>query len=124
MKLRIALAGLTIITAFGGSGLAAAQQGKDQPTSKAPADDDQDEPEQKPGKDWMTKEQVTEKLKAAGYSNVEGLGAYNNRYEGAGTKNGKEMEFDVDPKSGKVTFEQEAKDDEGADDAAPPAKKK
>ena len=42
-----------------------------------------------PGSDWMTKEQVMQKLR-----------------EGKGTKNGKIMEFHVDPHSGALTKEE------------------
>ena len=63
-----------------------------------------------PGPDWMTKEQVMEKLTAAGYSNITGLEADDGHWEGKGTKDGKIMEFHVDPHSGKLTKE-EADDD-------------
>jgi predicted aspartyl protease len=59
-----------------------------------------------PGSDWMTKEQVMQKLSAAGYSNVTGLEADDGHWEGKGTKNGKIMEFHVDPHSGALTKEE------------------
>lgn len=59
-----------------------------------------------PGSDWMTKQQVTEKLSAAGYSNITGLEADDGHWEGKGTKNGKVMEFHVDPHSGALTKEE------------------
>jgi hypothetical protein len=58
-----------------------------------------------PGSDWMTREKVTEKLTAAGYSNITGLEADDGHWEGKGTKNGKIMEFHVDPHSGALTKE-------------------
>lgn len=112
MKLRIALAALTLASAIGGPALAQGTKSKEQPAQAEPAP-------QKPGKDWMTEAQVTEKLKAAGYSSVEGLEAYNGKWEGSGVKNGKPMVFDVDPKSGKVLFEGPDEEDE----PEPPAKK-
>ncbi|HVV41265.1 MAG TPA: PepSY domain-containing protein [Nitrobacter sp.] len=59
-----------------------------------------------PGSDWMSKEQVMEKLTAAGYSNITGLEADDGHWEGKGTKNGKIMEFHVDPHSGALTKEE------------------
>ena len=58
-----------------------------------------------PGADWMSKEKVMEKLGAAGYTNVTGLQADDGYWEGKGVKNGKIMEFHVDPKSGALTKE-------------------
>jgi hypothetical protein len=60
----------------------------------------------KPGPDWMSPEQVTQKLEAAGYSNITGLEADDGHWEGKGVKNGKIMEFHVDPKSGAITKEE------------------
>jgi hypothetical protein len=59
-----------------------------------------------PGSDWMSKEQVTEKLTVAGYSNITGLEADDGHWEGKGTKDGKIMEFHVDPHSGALTKEE------------------
>jgi hypothetical protein len=58
-----------------------------------------------PGADWITKEQVMQKLTAAGYTNVTGLEADDGHWEGKCVKNGKIMEFHVDPKSGALTKE-------------------
>jgi hypothetical protein len=58
-----------------------------------------------PGADWITKEQVTQKLTAAGYTNITGLEADDGHWEGKGVKNGKIMEFHVDPHSGALTKE-------------------
>jgi hypothetical protein len=58
-----------------------------------------------PGADWITKEQVTQKLTAAGYTNITGLKADDGQWEGKGVKNGKIMEFHVDPHSGALTKE-------------------
>lgn len=59
----------------------------------------------KPGADWLTKDQVMQKLTAAGYSNVRGLEADDGHWEGKGTKNGQVLEFHVDPHSGAFTKE-------------------
>ena len=59
-----------------------------------------------PGSDWMNKEQVMGKLNAAGYSNITGLEADDGHWEGKGTKNGKIMEFHVDPHTGALTKEE------------------
>jgi hypothetical protein len=59
-----------------------------------------------PGADWMTKEQVTQKLTAAGYTNITELEADDGHWEGKGVKNGKIMEFHVDPHSGALTKEE------------------
>ncbi len=59
-----------------------------------------------PGHDWISKEQVMLKLTAAGYTNVTELEADDGHWEGKGVKNGKIMEFHVDPKSGALTKEE------------------
>ncbi len=59
-----------------------------------------------PGADWITKEQVTQKLTAAGYTNITGLKADDGHWEGKGVKNDKIMEFHVDPRSGALTKEE------------------
>ena len=59
-----------------------------------------------PGSDWMTKEQVMQKLSTAGYTNITGLEADDGHWEGKGTKNGKIMEFHVDPHTGALTKEE------------------
>lgn len=59
-----------------------------------------------PGTDWITKEQVTQKLTtAAGYTNITGLKADDGHWEGKGVKNGKIMEFHADPRTGALTKE-------------------
>lgn len=58
-----------------------------------------------PGPDWITKEQAMQKLTAAGYTNVTGLKADDGRWEGKGVKNGKIMEFQLDPRTGAVVKE-------------------
>jgi hypothetical protein len=60
----------------------------------------------KPGADWMTREQVTEQLQARGYTNITSLKADDGRWEGKGVKDGKIMEFHVDPRSGALTKEE------------------
>jgi hypothetical protein len=64
------------------------------------ADNDQ------PGADWLPKEQVVQKVEAAGYSNVTGLKADDGHWEGKGVKDGKITEFHVDPHSGAITKEE------------------
>lgn len=59
-----------------------------------------------PGSDWMPKDQVMQKLQAAGYTNVTGLEADDGHWEGKGVKNGKIMEFHVDPHTGAFTKEE------------------
>jgi hypothetical protein len=58
-----------------------------------------------PGADWITRDQVTQKLTAAGYTHITGLKADDGRWEGKGVKNGKIMKFHVDPRSGALTRE-------------------
>lgn len=60
----------------------------------------------KPGADWLTKEQVTQKLKDAGYSEITELEADDGHWEGEGKKDGKMMDFHIDPHSGKFTKEE------------------
>lgn len=59
-----------------------------------------------PGADWITKEQVTQKLIVAGYTSITGLEADDGRWKGKGIKNGTIMEFQVDPHSGTQTKEE------------------
>jgi predicted aspartyl protease len=59
-----------------------------------------------PGTDWMTREQVMQRLSTAGYSNVTALEADDGHWEGTGMKNGTIMEFHVDPHSGALTKEE------------------
>lgn len=59
-----------------------------------------------PGADWISQEQVTQKLTAAGYTNITRLKADDGHWEGKGVKNGKIMEFHVDPRSGTLTKEE------------------
>ena len=59
----------------------------------------------KPGPDWMPADQVMQKLKAAGYTEIAELEADDGRWEGEGMKNGQRMEFHVDPKTGAIIFE-------------------
>lgn len=58
-----------------------------------------------PGPDWMPFEQVVQKLKEAGYSQISELKADDGRWEGEGMKNGKKMEFHADPRTGAITSE-------------------
>jgi hypothetical protein len=59
-----------------------------------------------PGPDWMTKEQVMEKLTAAGYSNITDLEADDGHWEGQGMKDGTIMEFHVNPHTGALIEEE------------------
>jgi hypothetical protein len=59
-----------------------------------------------PGADWMSKAQVVAKLKASGYESVTKLKGDDGYWEGKGVKNGKVMEFHVDPHTGSVTKEE------------------
>lgn len=59
-----------------------------------------------PGADWMPPDQVTQKLEAAGYSNITGLHADDGHWEGKGVKNGKITEFHVDPHTGELSKEE------------------
>jgi hypothetical protein len=59
-----------------------------------------------PGADWMPKDQVIQKLEAAGYTNVTGLEADDGHWEGNGVKSGKITEFHVDPHTGAFTKEE------------------
>jgi hypothetical protein len=79
-------AALALCVALAGSGLAF-------------ADDDV------PGADWMPKDQVVQKLEAAGYTNVTGIHADDGYWEGKGVKNGKIMEFHVNPHTGAIAKE-------------------
>jgi hypothetical protein len=59
-----------------------------------------------PGADWMPKDQVMQKLQAAGYSSVTGLEADDGHWEGKGVKNGQITEFHIDPHTGVFTKEE------------------
>jgi hypothetical protein len=59
----------------------------------------------KPGPDWMPFEQVVQKIKEAGYTEISELQADDGRWEGEGVKNGQEMEFHADPRTGVITYE-------------------
>lgn len=69
-------------------------------------------PDGKPGADWMPKEQLLQKLEAAGYSNLKGLEADDGHWEGEGTKNGAKMEFRADPRTGELLSEKLDHDDD------------
>ncbi|MCQ4262180.1 PepSY domain-containing protein [Stutzerimonas stutzeri] len=58
----------------------------------------------KPGADWITLEQAVEKAKAAGYTELHGIEADGNGWEGEGMKqDGKKYEFKIDGRTGEVT---------------------
>lgn len=58
-----------------------------------------------PGADWMPVDQVVQKLKDAGYTQISEIGADDGRWEGEGVKNGQKMEFELDPKTGAIQNE-------------------
>ncbi|MCW3149731.1 PepSY domain-containing protein [Stutzerimonas stutzeri] len=58
----------------------------------------------KPGADWITLEQAVEKAKAAGYTELHGIEADDDGWEGEGMKqDGKKYEFSIDGKTGELT---------------------
>jgi len=58
-----------------------------------------------PGADWMSKEQVTQKLTGMGYTYVSGLEADDGHWEGYAVHNGGIVEFHADPKTGAILSE-------------------
>jgi Peptidase propeptide and YPEB domain len=58
-----------------------------------------------PGPDWMTRDQVTQKLNGMGYTNVAGLEADDGHWEGEAVHNGKIVEFHADPRTGAILSE-------------------
>lgn len=56
-----------------------------------------------PGKDWMTMEQVIQKLKSMGYTSVVKLEADDGQWEGNAVKDGKTYKVHVDPHTGALT---------------------
>jgi len=62
----------------------------------------------KPGADWISLEQAVEKAKAAGYTELHGIEADDNGWEGEGMKqDGKKYEFKIDGRTGEVTKDKE-----------------
>ena len=59
-----------------------------------------------PGADWISEEQVRQKLTAAGYTAISELEADDGHWEGEGTKNGQMMDFHIDPRTGNFTKEE------------------
>ena len=53
----------------------------------------------------MPFEQVVQKLKEAGYTQIAELQADDGHWEGEGIKNGRKMEFHADPRTGVITSE-------------------
>jgi hypothetical protein len=64
----------------------------------------------RPGADWISAEQVKQKLTDAGYTSITELEADDGHWEGEGMKNGVKMEFHVDPRTGVLTKEKPDKD--------------
>lgn len=60
-----------------------------------------------PGPDWMPLDKVKEKLMSSGYTSIIKIDADDGHWDGEGIKNGKLMEFDLDPKTGEVLGETE-----------------
>lgn len=58
-----------------------------------------------PGADWLSQEQVTQKLTGMGYSYVSGLEADDGHWEGYAVHNGKIVEFHANPKTGEIMSE-------------------
>jgi Peptidase propeptide and YPEB domain len=58
-----------------------------------------------PGPDWLPFEQVVQKLKEAGYTQITELQADDGHWEGEGIKNDRKMEFAADPRTGIITSE-------------------
>ncbi|HVI27720.1 PepSY domain-containing protein [Hansschlegelia sp.] len=58
-----------------------------------------------PGPDWMSAEQVKEKVLKSGYTGVAEIKADKDHWRGEGVKNGQKMEFFVDPKTGALVIE-------------------
>jgi hypothetical protein len=57
----------------------------------------------RPGPDWMPFEQAVQKLKQFGYAQIWELQADDGHWEGEGIKNGRKMEFRVDPHNGFIS---------------------
>lgn len=55
----------------------------------------------------MPADKVKEKLMSSGYTSIIRLDADDGHWDGEGIKNGKVMEFDLDPKTGVVLGETE-----------------
>lgn len=60
-----------------------------------------------PGPDWMPLEQVKQKLMSSGYTSITKIEADDGHWDGEGMKNGKAMQFDLDPKTGEILGEVE-----------------
>lgn len=61
-----------------------------------------------PGADWITLEQAVAKAKEAGYTQLHGIEADDNGWEGEGLKqDGKKYEFKMDGRTGQITKDKE-----------------
>lgn len=58
-----------------------------------------------PGADWIPADQVKQKLIAAGYTGISKFEADDGHWDGEGMKDGKRMQFHVDPKTGAILSE-------------------
>lgn len=59
----------------------------------------------RPGADWISIEQATQKAKDAGYAQVTEIEADDGRWEAKGVKNGQIYEFHIDPRTGAISNE-------------------
>lgn len=57
------------------------------------------------GPGWISLEQAMQKAKDAGYTEISKIEADDGRWEGQGMKNGKVLEFHMDPKTGAISDE-------------------
>ena len=58
-----------------------------------------------PGPDWIPAEGVMQQLRMAGYTRIMELEADSGYWEGEGIKDGRTMEFHVDPHTGLIVYE-------------------
>ena len=59
----------------------------------------------RPGADWISIEQATQKARDAGYAQVTEIEADDGRWEAKGVKNGQTYEFHIDPRTGAISNE-------------------
>jgi peptidase YpeB-like protein len=56
-----------------------------------------------PGADWLTKQQIVDRLHSLGYTNITDLEADDGHWEGDAVKDGKTYELHIDPHTGQLT---------------------
>lgn len=59
-----------------------------------------------PGPDWMPVEGVAQQLRDSGYTRIFEIKADDGYWEGEGIKDGRKMEFRVDPRNGLIVYEE------------------